>query len=78
MSARYVVVKNIMESPCEHPKCEQLHQRFMNQQDHTGWFHMTTRTEWIVVDIVSEYCEHLGVNKKDCVEFAKRANAKAI
>lgn len=76
MSERYRVEKTIMESYCEHEKCEQLHQRFMNEKDiNTGkWFHMTKRTEWMVVDAETEGCAYLGTSKKDCVAFAKRWN----
>lgn len=78
MKAKYEVRKDTMNVPCEHEKCEQLHQRFMNEIDiNTGeWFHMTTRTEWIVVDTQTENCEYLGLNKKDCVAYANRENAK--
>ena len=80
MKARYEVRKDTMNVPCEHEKCEQLHQRFMNEVDiNTGkWFHMTTRTEWIVVDTQTENCEYLGLSKKDCVAYANRENVKFV
>lgn len=80
MYERFRVEKTIMESYCEHEKCEQLHQRFMNEKDiNTGkWFHMTKRTEWMVVDAETGVCEYLGTSKKDCVAFAKRWNKYTV
>lgn len=33
----WTVEKNEYEVPCEHPLCEQLHQRFMTTQTFEGW-----------------------------------------
>lgn len=60
----WTVEKNEYEVPCEHPLCEQLHQRYMVEVPWEGivqtglysvWssgverFHSTKRTEWVVL-----------------------------
>lgn len=53
----YTVEKNEYEVPCDHPLCEQLHQRFMETNeyvdDHGKYqkvrYHNKRRIEWVIV-----------------------------
>lgn len=60
----WTVEKNEYDVPCEHPLCEQLHQRFMTEHTYTGIvqtglysvertiterFHNKQRNEWVVL-----------------------------
>ena len=72
---RYEVQWCSIETPCEHPKCEQLHRRFFNERDTRGkQFHMLYRMEWIVVDLNSGMQEFTSNSKRECTKVAKRLN----
>ena len=72
---RYEVQQDTIEIPCEHPKCEQLHERYFNCQDSRGnWFHMLYRKEWIVVHTDSGMSEFISRSKAECFRVAKRLN----
>jgi hypothetical protein len=72
--ARYIVEKEIEESPCEHPLCDQLHDRFMQKSDDHLSFHMTKRVEWLVIDTETGNQVYNASLKKHCVWEAARLN----
>ena len=65
--ARYIVEKEIELSPCEHPLCDQLHQRFMIMGIHGVRFHETKRVEWLVVDSETDSQVYNSSSTKHCV-----------
>ena len=72
---RYAVKQDIMEIPCEHPKCEQLHERFFNCQDTKGnWFHLLRRKEWSVINLETGFAEYTDKSKVRCIKTAELMN----
>ena len=73
-TTRYVVEKEIQESPCEHPLCDQLHKRFMQRGLSDVWFHETKTIWWLVVDTETGNQVHNASSKKECVQLAQWLN----
>lgn len=47
--ADYIVIYDEFESPCEHPLCDRLHQRFMHTNEYGDRFHLKTNRQWIIL-----------------------------
>ena len=75
---KYVVEKDIVETPCEHPLCDRLHKRFMQRGQNDVWFHDTKRVEWIVVDTETGNQVYNSSTKKECDSEAKYRNNKLV
>jgi len=74
--SKYIVEKDIQESPCEHPLCDRLHKRFMQRGFNDVWFHETKSVWWLVIDSETGDQVHNAEGKKECVQHAKWLNSK--
>lgn len=60
-TSRYEIVLDEFEVPCEHPMCEQFHQRFMERSadGRTSW-HDATRRQYVIWDHTTDQRAGLG------------------
>ena len=70
-TTRYVIEKDIMESPCDHPMCDQLHKRFMQRGWNDTMYHETKTVWWVVIDTTTQMQVHNASTKRECTDHVE-------